>query len=300
MVHCRVRLEGVESRHAHGSGPAHLAQIVAEEIHDHHVFGAILFACKQLGRQRGIARRRRAAGTRALDRPRLDRPRRGVDAQKTLRRNAGDGRAREFEIAAEGSRITRAQPPVEREPRPCEGRVKPLRQVDLIHVTRTDVVPDAGNGGFVFVTCEVRQRRGRRRDRMIAHGGRERGRGRGRRQSVPHPGGAAARLLRRPACDQPGARLEMIPGNDPVILRQQHVWLWTGNALQRRTPLVTDVAGDAGLKRRQPRECTRRCVITEQLARGFRCADDRDRIGGEKRVPAQRALRRAVEKEEVW
>ena len=51
----------------HGRGPRHLAEVVSNEVRDHHVLSALLGVGPQGLRKGGIAHRVRVAGRRALD-----------------------------------------------------------------------------------------------------------------------------------------------------------------------------------------------------------------------------------------
>ncbi len=98
----------------------------------------------------------------------------------------------------------------------------------------------------------------------------------------------------------------MIPRDHPVVEGEcdvgqggrQAVRGGPDDALQLGTPVIAQIARDAALERRQTGE---RLVLmgAQHVARRFRGARDRDRVGGEEGVSAQRALRRAIEKEEV-
>src|SRR2546425_7411046 len=98
----------------------------------------------------------------------------------------------------------------------------------------------------------------------------------------------------------------MVPRDHPVIVGKRYIGhLWCQavrrrprDALQLRTPVVADVAGNAALERRQAREWTVR-MAAQHVTRRFGRARDGHRIGRKERIPAQRALRRAIEKEEV-
>ena len=52
VVQARVRLERGELERAHRTGHAHAAEVVAREVDDHHVLGAVLVAAEQRGRGR--------------------------------------------------------------------------------------------------------------------------------------------------------------------------------------------------------------------------------------------------------
>ena len=93
MLHLRELFQPRQLRRLHGAKLAHFAQIVAQQIGDHHQFGQFLRAGLQFVGELRVARRVGIARARALDRPRLDV--RTAHAQKLFRR-----RRRDLEIAA--------------------------------------------------------------------------------------------------------------------------------------------------------------------------------------------------------
>ena len=84
----RVALERHELRHAHAADLRDAADVVAAEVHEHDVLGALLLVAPQLLGQPLILVRRRAAPPRAGDRVRLDVP--ALDAHEHLGRGADD------------------------------------------------------------------------------------------------------------------------------------------------------------------------------------------------------------------
>ena len=73
-----------ELRDAHAAGRAHARQVVAHEVDDHQVLGAILGALGERLTERGIVLGTDTARPRALDRPRLDMTAR-IDSEESLR-----------------------------------------------------------------------------------------------------------------------------------------------------------------------------------------------------------------------
>ncbi len=103
-------LEPAEPRDADRARSADPAEVVAQDVDDHHVLGPVLGAGQELGRERAVFLGRRAARSRALDRvgrdpatrpdreerlgrSRHDRPRRAGDVRSPAMR-AGGARAR--------------------------------------------------------------------------------------------------------------------------------------------------------------------------------------------------------------
>ena len=84
----RVALERHELRHAHAADLGDAPDVVAAEVHEHDVLGALLLVAPQLLGQPLIFVRRRPAPPRAGDRMRLDVP--ALDAHEHLRRGADD------------------------------------------------------------------------------------------------------------------------------------------------------------------------------------------------------------------
>ena len=93
MLHLRESFEPRQFRRLHRAEFAHLAEIVAQQIGDHHQFGEFLRAGLEFVGELRVARRVGVARARALDGPRLDV--RAAQAQKLFRR-----RRRDLEIAA--------------------------------------------------------------------------------------------------------------------------------------------------------------------------------------------------------
>ena len=103
--------------------PADPAQVIAQQVHDHQVFGLVFFAANQFPGQRLVLGAGPAPGTGPLDRP-GDNMALGVEAEKTFRRGGRDGGAvRDGEKGGKGRRRQRPQAPVEHE------RVQPRRQM---------------------------------------------------------------------------------------------------------------------------------------------------------------------------
>ena len=115
------------------------ADVVAAEVEQHQVLGALLRIGEQLLLQRLVLVRRRAARPRAGDR--ADRHRAVAHAHQDLRARAGDREAAEVEEVEERRRIDPAQRAVERERRQRERRLEALRQHHLEDVAGQRCIP---------------------------------------------------------------------------------------------------------------------------------------------------------------
>ena len=111
-MHRRVRLDGAERRHAHGARQADAREVVAREVDDHDVLGAVLGVRREVGRERRVEQRVVVARPRALDRPRLAAAV-GADAQERLGRRAHELPAAGVEVEVVRHRRGLAQPRVQ-------------------------------------------------------------------------------------------------------------------------------------------------------------------------------------------
>ena len=82
-MHRGIALKADELRHLNRSGSANPADVIAQQIHDHHVFSPVLVAANQLSRQLGVLVRINVAWACALDRSCLHAPR-GIHLEKAL------------------------------------------------------------------------------------------------------------------------------------------------------------------------------------------------------------------------
>ena len=113
MMDGGVPLEREQLRNAHGAWRADARQVVAHQVDDHQVLGAILGALGQRLAERGVVLRTDAARPRPLDRPRLDTPLR-VDVQEALGRRAEHRGIRESRNAANGAGLRRRRRAIQR------------------------------------------------------------------------------------------------------------------------------------------------------------------------------------------
>ncbi len=148
-----MRLELAQCGHVHRSRHAHAPEVVAREIHDHHVLGPVLRAREQPGRRhRG-----------ALDRAGLHLP--AFDAQESLggRGHDGDLVADRVGSGAQEGRVRRGVAGFQRAPqrnrigRPVRG--EPAGEVDLVAVARLDVLDDRPDAGLELRPVQARRPR---------------------------------------------------------------------------------------------------------------------------------------------
>ena len=135
----RIALHLHQPVDADGAGPRDAADVVAAEVDQHHVLGALLQVAEQLSLQPRVFSRVRAAAARAGQRPGLDAP--ALDLHELLGRSA-----HHVAVAPEGEeehvrrRIDRAQAAVHVERAGREVLAKTLRDHDLECIARQDVL----------------------------------------------------------------------------------------------------------------------------------------------------------------
>ena len=130
------------------------ADVVAAEVEQHQVLGALLRIGEQLVLERLVLVRGLAARARAGDR--ADGHVAVAHAHQDLRARAGDREAAEVEEEQERRRVDPAQRAVERERRERERRLEALRQHDLEDVAGRDVFLGARDHRVEFVRRGVR------------------------------------------------------------------------------------------------------------------------------------------------
>ena len=142
-------LEAAEARDADGARDADAAEVVAQDVDDHHVLGPVLGAGEELARERPVLLARPAARPGALDRvaSRRRRPastdRNGSGDADRIARGRPVSRTRaEVEVRREQRRIAGPQPPVERPRVAVERRREAAGQVGLVDVAAGDELAD--------------------------------------------------------------------------------------------------------------------------------------------------------------
>ena len=135
----RVALERHVGRHAHRAVRRHAADVVAPEVDEHDVLGALLLVALQLlGRAaRPLPRCARAGACRRSDASATLPP---FDAHQHLGRRADDRPAADAEEVHVRRRVDVPQRAIDRERVGVERRLEPLRQHDLVDVAGGDVL----------------------------------------------------------------------------------------------------------------------------------------------------------------
>lgn len=154
----RERLHLEQPRHGDRTGPGHRPQVVAQQVDDHQVLGAVLLARRQLSPQRRVSRGGRAARPGALDRPRLDGAVR-ADQQEPLGRAAQHRQIAEPQVCPVRHRLAPPQRPVGR-PRIEVARHRDrVGQADLIRLAGPDLRLARRDQPQVVVPAVPRRRR---------------------------------------------------------------------------------------------------------------------------------------------
>ena len=130
------------------------AEVVAPEVDEHHVLGALLRVGEQRLGLAAILLLGGAARVGAGDRPRLDPA--PADLDQRLGRGAGDLEVAELEEVHVGRRVDRAQAAVDRERLDRRRRDEALRRHDLEGVAGVDVLDDPRDVGLEVLAGQVR------------------------------------------------------------------------------------------------------------------------------------------------
>ena len=147
---------------------ADAAEVVAAEVDEHDVLGALLLVGEQLLGDPLVVRERRAARARAGDRPRRDVAAR--DRQHRLGRGARDLEVQEVQEVHVRARVDDAQPAVDRERVDVEVGRPALRRHDLERVAGVDVLDDPRDVRLELLARHVRRERRARRARGVGVG----------------------------------------------------------------------------------------------------------------------------------
>ena len=146
----RPLLDRKQLGHGHRAEARHARKIVANQIDDHHIFGAFLGRLAQAQRGGIVPLRVLVAGRRALHRSRDQRPPIAVivlPMEKQFRRNGAYLPASEIEIGAPRRRLALPQGVVERQAVAAKRRPQARRVIDLVKLALGDAVADGGHGG---------------------------------------------------------------------------------------------------------------------------------------------------------
>ena len=161
--HVRVGLDGHERLDLDGAVLAHAPEVVAAEVDEHHVLGALLLVGEQVcGDRVVLARRRRRAGACRRSGACVTRPPR--HGHERLGRGADDLEVLEVEEVHVRRRVDRPQPAVDRERLDGDRRRPALRGDDLEGVAGVHVLDDPRDHRLELLARHVRGRtRARRR-----------------------------------------------------------------------------------------------------------------------------------------
>src|SRR5450759_4412543 len=141
VMHRGEALDLEQLRHLDRAQFAVLRQVVAQQIDDHHVLGAVILARAQRLGEISVEPRMTGTRPRALDRLGLDVA--ALELEKAFRGSRHHGAVRRVQKSRIGRRIDDAQRLI-RKPRIAGGRRgKALRKIDLVAVARPDVIVHA-------------------------------------------------------------------------------------------------------------------------------------------------------------
>ena len=146
---------------------AHAPDVVAPEIHQHDVLGALLLVALQLLAEPDVLSSVAPARPRAGDRMRLHLA--ALDAHQHLRRRADDRAVADAQEIHVGRRVDVPQRAVDREGVGVDGRLEALRQHDLVDVAGGDVLLRRPHHLLELLARDVRrhlERAARRRRRL--------------------------------------------------------------------------------------------------------------------------------------
>ena len=295
-------------------GDADAGQVVAQQVDDHDVLGAILAAFAQRLRLQHVDQRIVEARPRALDRARLDA--RALDAQKPLRRGRRDDEVQMVEKGRERRRIDAAQPAVEAEMIEIlrQRRFETLRQIGLEDVARENALDHARHRPLVAGARKIagpaldRNRPRRRCASSFANPSRKlRGKIFAAFDGPPRP---RRRLhFRQSRREDEAAPLQQIEGDDDVIEAEGKIGEGEIVARRRRQPfeaaakLIGKQPRRAALKRRQAGQIGRPVVSEDRFQPpdpsgvALLALNGLEGIGGDEAVAAEPLVtHRAVEK----
>ena len=247
----RQRDDPRQARDRHAAGLTDAAEIVALEVHDHHVLGAILRGRHQLGAGGQVRVRAVAARARAFDRARLDHavdahvqePFGGIAHHAPRQRRARLGSrqtAREPDRVRRGRQLAQRRRQPDRIARAQLGR-QPARQVDLIDVAGAQEVPDPLDRARVHVPGLLARQR-------LEHGGRDRRRG----HRQPRPQSRRRGLVGRDQLGVAGPRVTDPQGIEETKLEAGPAIRARRRPRAQRHPLASEVVGQPSDPDRHP------------------------------------------------
>ena len=276
MHDVRVRLDRHEAVDVDRAVLADAAEVVAAEVDEHDVLGALLLVGEQLLGDPLVVLERRAARARAGDRPRRDVA--AGDGQHRLGRGAGDLEVEEVQEVHVRARVDDPQPAVDRERVDVEVGRPALGGHDLKRVAGVDVLDDPRDVGLELLARHVRLKRGPRpggRRRMARHGpGEQLADGLDRRHGAGVGGlEVAAVVVVGVDVDEHADRVaQVVEDHEHVGEHQRHVrqpdrvGVRLAQRLDRAHEVVAEVADGAAGERRHVRP--RRLAVARDLGGG--------------------------------
>ena len=215
LVHGREALDGEQPGHLHAAGPGDAGDVVAQQVDDHQVLGALLGAGPQLLPPAGVLRRVPAAGRRPLHRAQQHLPA-VADLHEQLRAGAGHGEPAEVEVGVVRAALAQRQVAVEPERIAVHPAGHAHGQVALVGVAGGDPLAHGGDARCVALRPSSRRPSAPgRAPRPRRRPGAPPARARRRRRTTPAAGparpSAGARPGRGPARRPPRRRGSRTP-----------------------------------------------------------------------------------------
>ena len=149
MDDVRVQLHAHELVDVHRAGRAHTPEVVAPQVDEHHVLGALLLVGAQVGDEAPVLGGVGAALARTGDGTRLDAV--AVHGDQRFGARAAEGEVVEGDVVQIRARVHGSEPAVDRERRHVDRRAEALAEHDLEGVAGVDVVADASDAALVLL-----------------------------------------------------------------------------------------------------------------------------------------------------
>ena len=149
LVHGAIGLDGEQVGHLDGADFRHAAEIVAQQIDDHEVLGALLFVDGEPGLEARILARRASSRRRALHRARRNVL--ALAAEEQLGRERKDVELARMDQRAVGHALLAPERRVKRDRIAGEGEVVLQGEIDLIDVAGGDIVLHRGEGSVIVL-----------------------------------------------------------------------------------------------------------------------------------------------------
>ena len=218
MHHVGVRLHSHQLLDANAAVLAHAPQVVAREVHEHHVLGSFLLVGEQVGCELVILFIGRSAGSRPGDRIHHDTP--ILDAHEGLGRCADERRSGHVDEEHIGRGIHMPQRAVQRERLRRRSHVESLGEDDLDAIAVGDELAGLRYPGAVFVGRAVR---GHRPSHALSPSRERYGRVE-RREDAGNTARGGFALARDVMRDHEERVTNVIETNDGVVDRERRLW----------------------------------------------------------------------------